>query len=365
MKILVATPLYPPESGGPATYSKLLEHGLPARGIEVELVKFGAVRRLPRLVRHAVYFFRVLSAARRADGIYALDAVSVGLPAMLAAKCMGKPFAVKIVGDFAWEQGRQRYGVDMSVDAFARHKAPFPLRLFQMIQTSVARRARIVVVPSEYLKGIVQAWGIPAAHITVIWNAIEQETGGAVPGSVGALPRPLVVGVGRLVPWKGFGELIQALALVRKENIPVSLALAGDGPDRAFLESVAREKLDGNYIFTGTLAHRDACAVIASADVFVLDSQYEGLSHVLIEALLSGACVVVSDIGGNRELIEHEKNGLLVPPGSTRALAEALKRVLTDEALRARLGTAAKEMSARLSPQVMFDATARTLQQLL
>ena len=89
MKLVIATPLYPPEIGGPATYSRLLEEGLPMKGIEVELVKFSEVRHLPKLIRHYVYYRQVLKAARRADAVLALDPVSVGLPAMKAARTCG------------------------------------------------------------------------------------------------------------------------------------------------------------------------------------------------------------------------------------------------------------------------------------
>src|SRR3989338_1641940 len=120
MKLVIATPLYPPEIGGPATYSRLLEEGLPMKGIEVELVKFSEVRHLQKLIRHYVYYRRVLKAARGADAVLALDPVSVGLPAMWAAKRAKKPFVVKIVGDYAWEQGRQRFGVEAELDDFVQ-----------------------------------------------------------------------------------------------------------------------------------------------------------------------------------------------------------------------------------------------------
>src|SRR3989344_3373366 len=106
MRLVIATPLYPPEVGGPATYVQELETGLPSRSIDVTVVKFSDVRRwyLPKLVRHYVYYRRVLQEAKNADLVLALDPVSVGLPAMKAARKAGKPFVVKIVGDYAWEQ---------------------------------------------------------------------------------------------------------------------------------------------------------------------------------------------------------------------------------------------------------------------
>ncbi len=77
MRLVIATPLYPPEPGGPATYAKLLEEGLPSRGIEVTLVKFSDVRKYPKVFRHMAYKGRVKKALRNADAVLALDPASV------------------------------------------------------------------------------------------------------------------------------------------------------------------------------------------------------------------------------------------------------------------------------------------------
>ena len=159
MKLVIATPLYPPEIGGPATYVKILEEGLPTHNIDVEVVKFSDVRHLPKIIRHYAYYRRVLKAARHADVVLALDPVSVGLPAMCAAKKAGKPFVVKIVGDYAWEQGQQRFGISQTLDEFVKtSRTPFPVHALRWIQSRVARSAVQIIVPSEYLKGLVTVW---------------------------------------------------------------------------------------------------------------------------------------------------------------------------------------------------------------
>src|SRR5689334_3572585 len=105
MRLVVATPLYPPEVGGPATFAKVIEEELPKRGWSVETIKFNDVRHLPKLIRHIAYMRRIKRAAKNADAVLALDPVSVGLPALYAARRTGKPFYVRIAGDYAWEQG--------------------------------------------------------------------------------------------------------------------------------------------------------------------------------------------------------------------------------------------------------------------
>src|SRR5581483_7846403 len=86
MRIFVATGLYPPEPGGPATYTRLLEESLPARGFKVSVLPFRRVRWLPPGVRHAAYFALSVFYALGADIVYAQDAFSVGVPASLAAR---------------------------------------------------------------------------------------------------------------------------------------------------------------------------------------------------------------------------------------------------------------------------------------
>lgn len=355
MKLVIATPLYPPEIGGPATYAKLLEEGLPGKGVDIELVKFGEVRHLPKFIRHYVYYRRVLKAARQADAVLALDPVSVGLPAMKAARRAGKPFVVKIVGDYAWEQGQQRFGITENLDDFVRTETvPFPVKMLRRVQTRVALSATRVIVPSEYLKGIVEVWGVPAELIQVIYNAVPLEELGSVPEKAARAPRPLVVTAGRLVPWKHIDGVIDAVASLPE----ASLVVVGDGPDRAKLEEHARAKLPGRVVFTGMLSHKDTLATILSADAFILNSSYEGLSHLLVEALMLGVPTVATRAGGNPEVITDGKDGFLVPVHDTRALAKALETLLADDALRARLAARARESSKRFSIEAMLTQVA-------
>src|SRR3989344_2738828 len=110
-RILVATGLYPPDIGGPATYTKMLETHLPKRGVELTVAPYGWVRRYPKIFRHTAFMWKLIRESRGCDAIYALDPVSVGLPALIASKITRKPLFLRIVGDYAWEQGQLRFGV--------------------------------------------------------------------------------------------------------------------------------------------------------------------------------------------------------------------------------------------------------------
>lgn len=365
MKLVIATPLYPPEIGGPATYAKLLFEGLPAKGIEVDLVKFSEVRHLPKFIRHFVYYLRVLRAARSADIVLALDPVSVGLSAMKAAQKAGKPFVVKIVGDYAWEQGTQRFGVTQNLDEFAKSKqASFFVRRLQGIQTRVAKAAVKIIVPSEYLKNIVLAWGIPAQKIQVIYNAVSIKHIGEIPNMIQNLPRPRVVTAARLVEWKGIDGLIRVpdgIWSARRKGLNPSLIIVGSGPEEKQLkEQVAQLGLSDVCVFTGQLSHEDTLAVMNDADIFVLNSTYEGLSHVLIEALVLGKCIVATNVGGNPEVI-LQGEGILINVKSETELASSLRILIEHQDKRLQFSKKAKESAKRFTVEIMIEKTASLL----
>jgi len=332
MRLVIATPLYPPEIGGPATYAKILAEELPNRGIEVEVVKFSEVRHLPKLIRHYVYYRRVRRAASHADMVLALDPVSVGLAAQRAAKKAGKPFVVKVVGDYAWEQGQQRFGVKQSLDEFvATTRVPLSVRILRRIQTRVARNAVMVIVPSDYLKKIVRQWGIAAEKITVIYNGI------VLPQVIEPREKKqgefLIVSSGRDVPWKGFDAI----------------------------RRVAEREEGWRFFLAHGLSHSEALGWVRAADVFVLNSQYEGLAHALIEAMMLGTPVVATRVGGNPELITDGVTGLLVPYGDDEALRVALTSVAKDpQAARVR-AVAAEVRAKQFSVEKMLEATTNLL----
>src|SRR3989344_112758 len=173
MKILITTGIYPPEIGGPATYTALLEKEMPRHGIEVLVLPFRTVRYLPKLVRHFVFLCKVLSLGRKAELLYTQDPVSVGFPTMLAAKILGKPFLIRIAGDYAWEQAAQRFGVKENIDDFQHKKYGFQIELMRFLQKTMARMADKVITPSKYFCNLVANWNPKKDNVITIYNGID------------------------------------------------------------------------------------------------------------------------------------------------------------------------------------------------
>ena len=362
MKVLVATGLYPPEIGGPATYSRELELGLPERGVEVEVVPFSRVRKYWKGIRHMVYFFILIRRGRSADIIYAQDPVSVGLPAALATMLLKKKFVLKVVGDYAWEQSTQRAGYTGTLEEFqAAELGPFAA-LLRTIERWVARRAARIVVPSKYLKSVVQQWDV--GRIEVIYNGVEIPTIGLKQVIRGLLrfQGQLVASVGRLVPWKGFEALIRVHAHLVKTLPDLKLMIIGSGPLSHKLEDLAHSLgVQDSVIFTGAIEREVLLRYIRAADAFVLNTSYEGFSHLLLEVALVGCPIVTTPSGGNPELIEEGVNGFFVTPDDEVMIEKRVTALLTDTALRAKVTTNGKRKAERFTVSRMLDETAACL----
>ncbi len=170
-------------------------------------------------------------------------------------------------------------------------------------------------------------------------------------------PGPLVLFVGRFVYYKGLTYLIQAM-----KSVSATLLLAGDGPLRTEMQSLARETgVDHKVIFLGHVVDGELPSLYAACDVFVLPSTEvtEAFGVVQLEAMASGKPVVCTRLPtGVSYVNEHERTGLVVSPRSPGAIAEAVRQLLNDERLRARLGA---EGRRRVETQFSIDVITTAL----
>lgn len=365
--ILIATGLYPPDIGGPATYSKILKDELPKRGFSVEILSFGEVRHLPKVIRHFVYFLKVLIKGLRADIIFAQDPVSVGFPAALAAKILRKKFILKIVGDYAWEQFqikkeqvcRKRQQKIKTLEEFQVERFDIITEFRRKMQRWVVKKADRIITPSEYLKKIVsKGWRVPEERIKVIYNCMDDVD--KVDFSLDNQDKKYLLSIGRLVPWKGFNVLIEAVKELPEE---IKLIIIGDGPEKYKLEeNVKKLGLGKRVQLIGRVGHEEIGKYFRQAKVFILNTAYEGLPHVILEAMAWGAPVITTNVGGNSELIENEINGILLEYDNKEQIKEAISRLWGNEYLRKKFIDNSYEKLKNFSLEKMINNTIKVLE---
>ncbi|MFH1502691.1 MAG: glycosyltransferase [Candidatus Eisenbacteria bacterium] len=153
---------------------------------------------------------------------------------------------------------------------------------------------------------------------------------------------PVVGSVGRLSPQKNPHDFLRAADLLRRERPDVRFLYVGDGPLREGIEAeAARMGLGESLVLAGIRG--DVPDLLRAIDVFVLTSLWEGLPRVVLQALATGVPVVAYDVAGIREVVVSDVNGFLVEPGEPEQVARHVARIISDEALRERMGRAAVE----------------------
>ena len=349
MRVLITSPVFPPDLGGPAVYVPSLGRLLVERGHQVEVIAFcsdpapkghpfpvQAISRGPLPVRYLKAFFAVLRAAGRADVVYVNE--HLALLHVLAAKLRGKPVVIRIMVDGAWEVSH-RYGWcgGDDINVFQTKTYDWRVKLTRRLQKRWWKWTSHIIACSEFLRQIlVRNYGVPGEKVQRIFNAYHgpaadsvRETRAEARARLGlAAGRRSVLTICRLMGWKRVDGIIDALKGLPED---VELLVAGDGDmEAAWKEHARAQGLAGRVRFLGNVPHAQIPLYIRASDVFVLNSLYEGLSHTLLEVQALGTPIVASNVCGNPEVVEHEASGLLVDPYDSAALARAIARYLDD-----------------------------------
>jgi glycosyltransferase involved in cell wall biosynthesis len=372
MRLLIAAGIFPPDIGGPASYVPELAASLVDRGHDVHVVCLtedmehddrAYTFRVTRIRRQGAKLLRMAATARilmaLGRGRDLLYANGLSLEAQCAGIVLRIPVIHKIVGDLAWERARNRGWFNGTLDDYQSAPKQLRLRLLDARRTVPLQYAAAVVTPSVYLRNTVARWGVPPSAIHVVHNALPRSTPTPVPVDLPPFEGQTVVTICRLVPWKGVDGLIDVVADIRD----VRLLVIGDGPYRFALEAHAnRRGISDRVLWMGTRSPGEIQAIFQGADLFVLNSSYEGLPHVVLEAMGARVPVVATAAGGTPEVIVDGATGRLIPCGSVAALRQAVGEMLASpDAARAMAARALEEIHARFAYTAMVNETERVL----
>lgn len=358
MRILIATPIFPPEAGGPATYTKEIAERLknqyqitiiafaenPVMIENVNLVMIN--KRFPLPLRQILFLKKMITFGKKADLIYVQNAMAAGVPSVMAAKFLHKPIILKFVGDGAWEKAFGRGETKKFLDDFLKNPdAGFKSKLRIWIQKKVLNNVDKIIVPSEYLKNILLTYyHIRENKIITIYNAADSGPEGNIP-RIPESHNHQVLAIGRLVSWKGIDKVIEAIKILEKDYPDIKLVVAGDGPEMNNLKKLASDlSIIERVKFLGNVSRKETASLRQQSEVFVLNSVYEGLPHSVLSSFSAGIPVIATDIPGTNEAVYDGKTGLSIPTNDPRALAQAIKKIFSDKELGRKLASNARTL---------------------
>ncbi len=269
------------------------------------------------------------------DLIHAHSPVLNALPALRVGRQLGIPVVYEVRA--FWE--------DAAVDHGSTTEGSLRYRLTRAAETWALRRAAHVFTICEGLRSDIVARGIPSDKVTVIPNAVDINSfePGTAPdlalkAHVGLEGATVVGFIGSFYAYEGLDLLIDALPGMIERHPEVRLLLVGGGPQDATLKAQAqRLGLADKVVFTGRVPHDQVQRYYDLVDVLAYPRHSMRLTELVtplkpLEAMAQGRVLVASDVGGHKELIRDGQTGVLFKAGSVEALAEAVSRLLGDQA---------------------------------
>jgi len=350
MRVLITSPVFPPDLGGPAVYVPSVGRFLVERGHDVKVVAFCsdpapsghpfevvAISRGRLALRYFKAFFLVWRHARGRDVVYVQE--HLALFHVLAARLAGTRVVIRMMVDGAWEISHRKGWIDGDdIVTFETKDYGLRVKLVRRLQRLWWSWCSNIIACSEFLRGIaVHRYGVADDKAVRVLNAYHgpsevPETKAQAREELELAPdRRYVLTICRLMVWKGVDGIVRAMSALPED---VHLLVAGDGDMLEPWQAEARERGLGERVhFLGNVPHARIPLLIRAVDLFVLNSEYEGLSHTLLEVSQIGTPIVCTGVCGNPEVVEDGVNGLLVPPKDDAALAEAMHKLLSDQEL--------------------------------
>ena len=381
-KILIATGIYPPDIGGPASIITPLSNSLRENGFAVKIITYSSIAsstgeenvyriRKNKIFSPLVYFWKMFWLSLGVDLIYATDTYSVGYFAYLIKEFTGKKYLIRFVGDSAWETAvANNWTSDYIVD--------FQQKTYrQKIEILKARRRRIlisadaIIAASNFIAGVARMIGVKSEKINVIYNSVDFISSDFNDSETEEIRKKydqnkkIIITACRLTNWKGVDGIIKIMPVLLKKIGAVNFLVLGDGPELDNLKKLAIELgVQDQVQFLGRIRHEEILSYFKAADLFILNTNYEAMSHTLLEAMTAGAPIVATRAGGNPEVIDDGKSGLLVNYNQSEELTNAATKILTDSALAHSLISGAKEKLKEFNWENVINQTVKILREL-
>lgn len=344
-ELAILSSIYPPDSGGPATFAAAFKSFLYEKNVTSTVISYcdsesqfytelkGSVRLITRKNMPAVRIFIMVFQIWKLS-VRRIPILANGCFVELAIATFFTPrnFNVKIPGDIVWERASSSGLVSCSVHEFQSQRLPFKFKLLRFFFNLSLRRANVVLVPAPYLIDLAISWGVNPKRIVLIYNSVDVDVFRPMD-----LPKKYdVISVSRLVPVKNIGETIECCA-----RLKLKLLIVGDGPLMDELQNLAKN-LGANATFVGSASQNDLPIFYNESRCMVLNSSLEATSYSLIEARACGLPTIANLGTGATEIIAHQTDGFLCGESTGETLEKALRKLSKDTELAALMGTNAR-----------------------
>ena len=295
--VVIATGIYPPAPGGPATHAKAYKDYLLKKGWQVRVLTYAGCAdgvvcvpvELPRAYRYFKYLWELYKLSKGADVILGLDALGIGFPVWLVSKARGVPYVLRVGGDVLWERKALSGKTMDSMLEFYEHSKG--VGLFGRIVSLVLRGAKTVVMPTVLLAKVYEDYyGVSGETLMVLPNPLPTKKELVVE----EINEKVLVFASRLVAYKNLDRLIEAFARVYADDPLVRLRLFGSGPEEKRLREHIQKKGLEEVVVVARASHEEVLRTIQNAHLCVAPALTEFYPNYVMECLSYGVPFVIS-----------------------------------------------------------------------
>lgn len=353
MRCLIVTGIFPPDIGGPATFTDAFSKWLGNRGHKSHVislwngnkVQFSIEKDLvPRSRRKFFRFLTVIrSVFRQIPKSDFLIATGLHEEVAFALRLRKKKSIARIVGDPVWERAKNSNRTFLNLRDFQKTRLDLKSNFQRRLLVWSLNQYTVITCPSRELCELVVEWGV-SRPVRYIPNGIKiQET-------QQVLKKYDLIVVSRLVKWKNVDKVLEV-----GEELKLRMLIIGDGPEMEILKRKS-QSISANTEFLGEIPQQKIRNFLQQSKLFVQVSSYEGLSFSLLQAMEAGVPCIISNIPGNLQVAQNGKEAIIVDLNNQTQLLESIQRVLVTPDLATNLVNGArKRISESFNEEIQFQ----------
>jgi len=329
MKIIFATPIYPPEIGGPAQYVRNLVRGLELKRIKTEVISYNELKKYPQPFRFFLYSLNLFKRAQNIDIIYTFNLISCGLPTYLVGKILRKKFMIRLGGDFLWERAIEEGRTKKGLREYYKERKSLKEKFFFFLLKKVLNGADKIVFTTNFQKKLYKkCFDITEEKIAIIFNPFPKVK---TTNSQLSIVKYQFLYAGRLIKLKNLDNLIEVFVrIIKGTNTPVTLKIIGEGPERDNLEiKIKNLGLEEKIIIKDSLPHSELLKEIQKSYLCILPSLTEILPNFALECMkLRKPLLLTKETG----IYDRFKNHLIfIDPQRPEDIEEKILHLLDEE----------------------------------
>jgi len=338
IKVLIATGIYPPDIGGPATYAERLSQELKKLNCEIKIITYGEkvvdnqtdiilIDKTKNIfLKYLNFFWQACKIAPWADIIYTLDLMSAGLPAALAAKLNGKKVVFRTGGDFLWEKAYRNGWTKVFLSQYYAQKKTAKEKFLIYFCGWLLKRIDLIIFSTKLQANIYEKYyGVAPLKIKILANALP-----VIKVEADSRFKDSIIFAGRLIDLKNLERLIKAFTKIKQSKI--NLLLFGEGPEEKNLRELIINLGAQNKIkLMSAVPHEKLMGIIAGCRFFILPSLTEISPNLALECVgLAKPVVLTKENGLDGEITKHL---LMIDPLSEEDIKDKVEYLLNDNNL--------------------------------